>query len=39
MQTASIAKAEGGGLVPASYLIYEYITVAGQRAFFLGIVQ
>ena len=29
----------GGGVVPASYLIYEYITVAGQRAFFLGIVQ
>ena len=26
-------------LVPASYLIYKYITVAGQRAFFLGIVQ
>ena len=22
----------GGGLVPASYLIYEYITVAGQKA-------
>ena len=35
------AEAQGGvlPLVPASYLIYKYITVAGQRAFFLGIVQ
>ena len=28
-----------GGVVPDSYLIYEYITVARQKAVFLGIVQ